>query len=140
LTQVVVFHEKRGGSRRLGFDEAPGGGIVDLFGHFDAAVGAGAFGANGAPKEIAGGFNPARRSSATGTDVDRGPSTAVRVNAVVEALFAASGSRGGGGTTVDPRDHDAGASVGQGNGSGTGFLEELLCEAGNFTTAIQWQP
>ena len=44
LTQVVVFHEQRGGSRRLGFDEAPGGGIVDLFGHFDAAVRAGAFG------------------------------------------------------------------------------------------------
>jgi len=68
------------------------------------------------------------------------PSAPVWVDAVVEALFAACGSGGGGGTTVDPRDHDAGASVGQGNGSGTGFLEELLCEAGNFTTAIQWQP
>jgi len=42
------------------------------------------------------------------------------VDAVVEALFATCGSGGGSGTTVDPRDHDAGASVGQGNSSGTG--------------------
>ena len=44
LPQVVVFHEKRGGSRRTGFDETPRGGIVDLFGHFDAVIRAGAFG------------------------------------------------------------------------------------------------